>query len=140
MMSAICAACGAKGPHGSIRCLACGKPLMFASPVSDTYILKGHTPIPVELEVWACWVETADRRVRDTARDDVRVSTVFLGLDHSFGHGPPLLFETMLFVMGSEQGCERYCTWAEAEAGHKRWVKQTFKATPILALPTQGDA
>jgi hypothetical protein len=31
-MEAICAACGAKGPHGRIRCLKCGKPLMFAAP------------------------------------------------------------------------------------------------------------
>jgi hypothetical protein len=31
MSEAICAACGAKGPHGRIRCLACGKPLMFAA-------------------------------------------------------------------------------------------------------------
>lgn len=30
-MEAICAACGAKGPHGRIRCLKCGKPLMFAA-------------------------------------------------------------------------------------------------------------
>jgi hypothetical protein len=33
MPEAICAACGAKGPHGRIRCLKCGKPLMFASEV-----------------------------------------------------------------------------------------------------------
>jgi hypothetical protein len=32
MPEAICAACGAKGPHGRIRCLKCGKPLMFAAP------------------------------------------------------------------------------------------------------------
>jgi hypothetical protein len=32
MSEAICAACGAKGPHGRIRCLACGQPLMFAAP------------------------------------------------------------------------------------------------------------
>jgi hypothetical protein len=32
MPEAICAACGAKGLHGRIRCLKCGKPLMFAAP------------------------------------------------------------------------------------------------------------
>jgi hypothetical protein len=32
MPGAICFACGAKGPHGRIRCLKCGKPLMFAAP------------------------------------------------------------------------------------------------------------
>jgi len=107
--------------------------------MSDTYILKGHAPVPVELEVWARWYEKADRHVRDTARDDVRVSTVFLSIDQNFGRGPPLLFETMLFVNGAEQGVERYATWDEAEAGHARWVKQVFKATPILALPPTGD-
>jgi hypothetical protein len=109
-------------------------------PMSDTYILKGHKPVKCDdIMWWAWWFETADRRVRDTARDDVRVSTVFLGLDHGFG-GRKELFETMLFVNGAEAGCERYSTWSEAEKGHERWVMKVFKATPILALPTTGDA
>lgn len=108
--------------------------------MSDTYILKGHEPVPVELEVWARWFETADRQVRDTFRDDVRVSTVFLGLDHSFGHGPPVLFETKVFVNGSGDEMERYSTWDEAVEGHENMVAKIFKATPILALPTTGDA
>jgi hypothetical protein len=110
--------------------------------MTDTYILNGHEPVPCDdLAWWAWWFGTADRQVRDTARDDVRVSTVFLGLDHSFfGHGPPMLFETMVFVNGSSVDCERYATWDEAEAGHARWVMQVFKPTPILVLPTTGDA
>jgi hypothetical protein len=37
-----------------------------------------------------------DRRVDRTQVDaDVSVSTVHLVLDHSFGDGPPLIFETM---------------------------------------------
>jgi hypothetical protein len=107
--------------------------------MSDKYILDGHDPVlePDPL-TWARWFETADRQVRDTARDDVRVSTVFLGLDHGFG-GRRELFETMVFVNGSGEQMERYATWDEAEAGHKRWVKQVFKPTPILALPTEGE-
>ena len=101
------------------------------------YILdEDHNPVPCDMITWARWFETADRHVRDTARDDVRVSTVFLGLNHGDG-GRRELFETMLFVNGSSEACERYSTWDEAEAGHERWVKQTFKATPILALPTK---
>ena len=108
--------------------------------MTDTYILKGHEPVPCpDIVWWSFWFETADRQVRDTARDDVRVSTVFLGIDHGFG-GRRKLFETMLFVNGSSVDCEHYSTWDEAAAGHKRWVKQVFKATPILALPTTGDA
>jgi hypothetical protein len=46
---------------------------------------------------------------------------VFLSLDHrDSGEGPPLVFETMVFPLDSfvELYCERYSTWAEAEAGH----------------------
>jgi hypothetical protein len=105
------------------------------------YILVGHEPVEEpDLMKWGEWFARADRRVRDTFRDGVRVSTVFLGLDHRFGrHGPPLLFETMVFVNGSEEGAERYSTWDEAEAGHERWVMRVFKPTPILSLPTTGD-
>jgi hypothetical protein len=53
------------------------------------------------------------------------VSTVFLGLDHRYGEGSPLVFETMIFP--SEDGeitdwCElfgdRYTTIEQARAGH----------------------
>src|SRR5258706_13563526 len=45
----------------------------------------------------ARWFQTSDRHVAKTDFGDVRVSTVFLGFDRSFGQGPPLLFETMIF-------------------------------------------
>jgi hypothetical protein len=107
--------------------------------MSDKYILDGHQPVPEpDLIAWSRWFESADRHVRDTGRDDVRVSTVFLGLDHGFG-GRLELFETMLFVNGADAGVERYASWDEAEAGHKRWVMRVFTATPILSLPTTGD-
>jgi hypothetical protein len=103
----------------------------------DKYILVGHEAVPEpDLFKWGQWLETADRHVRDSFQGDVRVSTVFLGLDHSFTeHGPPLLFETMVFVndRGIEQ--EQYSTWAEAEEGHANMVAKIFKATPILVLP-----
>jgi hypothetical protein len=114
-------------------------PMRACRRMTGKYILVGHQVVSCsDLMTWARWFETADRCVRDTARDDVRVSTVFLGLDHGFGldHTPPLLFETMVFVNGTEEGCERYSSWAEAEAGHERWVQQVFKPTPILTLPT----
>ena len=47
------------------------------------------------------------------------VSTVFLGMDHSFDGGTPVLFETMIFGGEYDQFQERYCTWDEAEEGHK---------------------
>ena len=53
----------------------------------------------------------------------VVVSTVFLSLDHSFGDGPPVLFETMTFG-GQQDGNQcRYRTWDEAVAGHATVVE-----------------
>jgi len=55
------------------------------------------------------------------------VSTVFIGLDHSFGRqGPPIVFETMVFPEDNydEHYMNRYATWAEAEAGHRRVVEE----------------
>lgn len=41
---------------------------------------------------------------RDKLDDGTVVSTVFLGLDHQFGDGPPLLFETMVFPADDSEG------------------------------------
>ena len=91
--------------------------------MSDYYILDGHTPVPVEMMRWAKWFETADRKVAVTMVGDIKISTVFLGLDHSFGHGPPLLFETMIFGGPHDEDMARYSTWDEAEAGHNKVVE-----------------
>ena len=90
------------------------------------YILIGQTPVPEpNLEAWAQWFEAADRVVFRTEVGASVVSTVFLGVDHQFGDGPPLLFETMIFTDG-DGGNEmwRCSTWLEAEAQHGRMVKE----------------
>lgn len=53
------------------------------------------------------------------------VSTVLLGLDHGFGRGRPVIFETMIFQDDDMGGLDqdRYCTLAEAKAGHRRMVR-----------------
>ena len=102
------------------------------------YILDGHEPVQADLMTWAKWFETADRHVRDSFQDDVRVSTVCLGVDMSLFEGPPIVFETMVFIGREAIEQERYSTWAEAEEGHARHVAEVFKATPILTLPTKA--
>jgi hypothetical protein len=54
------------------------------------------------------------------------VSTVFLGIDHNYSlEGPPVLFETMIFVDGPlSEFQERYCTWEEAKRGHERALRK----------------
>ena len=89
------------------------------------YVLEGKEPKAIEdvLE-WARWFEKADRHVAKTKLpNDVLVSTVFLGLDHSFSGDVPVLFETMIFGGNHDQYQERYATWEEAEAGHKQAVE-----------------
>ncbi len=56
------------------------------------------------------------------------LSTVWLGLNHRYGEGPPLIFETMAFdhlgLCGSRGiWTDRWSTLSEAEAGHF-WLKQ----------------
>jgi hypothetical protein len=64
-------------------------------------------------------------RIGLTTVGPVRVSTVWLGLDHRMpwpGGGPPVIFETMVFGGADDQAQERYCTEAAALAGHDQWV------------------
>ena len=91
--------------------------------MSEHYILDGRKAVKTDLMTWAGWIEKRiERHVADETINGQRISTVFLGLDHSFGHGPPLLFETMVFGGPMDQEQARYTTWEEAETGHKAMV------------------
>lgn len=87
--------------------------------MSDHFILEGKIPKPADLIEWARWYETADRHVASDMFETVRVSTVFLGLDHSFGEGPLLLFETMIFGGEHDDFQTRCSTWEQAEEMHE---------------------
>jgi hypothetical protein len=95
--------------------------------MADHYILdENGKPRPADLMTWARWFETADRKVWRTALAQpagVEVSTVFLGLDHSYGEGPPVLWETMVFGGVYDTKQWRYCTKQEALDGHRRAVQ-----------------
>jgi hypothetical protein len=57
--------------------------------------------------------------------EKIMVSTVFLGLDHSYSEeGPPILFETMVFNGPLHDEMERYATYDEAEAGHAIMIER----------------
>lgn len=94
--------------------------------MGDHYILDGKTPVKADLMTWARWLETAkdERIVAKTTVGAQEVSTVFLGLDHSWGGGPPMLFETMIFGGPEDQNYQTRCsTWDEAEAMHATAVE-----------------
>jgi hypothetical protein len=98
--------------------------------VTGKYILVDRVPVECpELLKWGMWMENfEDRRVAETEIEGVRISTVFLGLDHSYSFAgrdrktPPVLFETMIFGGEHDEEQWRYCTWDEAEEGHAKAV------------------
>jgi hypothetical protein len=93
--------------------------------MTDKYILYGHEAKPAtDLLSWGRWFEKADRTVARSEIGASAVSTVFLGRDHSFGGGAPLLFETMVFGGPLDGEEDRYSTWDEAEAGHAAMVER----------------
>ncbi len=64
------------------------------------------------------------KRVMRTKIGDADVSTVWLGLDHSFRGGPPLIFETMIFGGEHDLWCTRYTTEEDAVRGHLRLIER----------------
>jgi hypothetical protein len=102
------------------------------------------------------WAElSADREYKRVAEatlsDGTWISTVWLGIDHQFGDGPPLIFETMVFPRKGpsvnvaelladpragdhwrEQECWRYPTEAAALAGHDQIVAKITEALDRL--------
>lgn len=88
------------------------------------YILKDRKPVPCDdILEWGRMFESRDRIVKQSRETGCLVSTVFLGLDHGLGDGPPLLFETMIFGGEHDQYQERCSTWEEAEAMHAKACK-----------------
>lgn len=76
----------------------------------------------------------------DKLDNGLDISTVWLGLDHQYGSGPPIIFETMIFVpaysefwIGDRKRVNtreefgemaRYSTEEEARIGHKKFVEK----------------
>jgi hypothetical protein len=94
---------------------------------------ENHNAVEVGLGDWAQWVESmgANRVVRQEHMQSFFVSTMFLGLDHRFGPGSPILFETMVFaktptgvVDYSGLYMDRYETYAQALEGHERAIEK----------------
>jgi len=91
--------------------------------MSRYYYLDGHSVLPTD-DISKCFAKHVDRVVAKTQIGEVGISTVFLGIDHRYdGGGPPLLFETMIFGGEHDKYQERYSSWDEAEAGHKKVVE-----------------
>ena len=83
---------------------------------------------PISLDDWGrLFEDMAYRRIEETelafSNGHVWISTVWMGLDHSFGNGPPLIFETMPFGGRLDQMAFRWTTLGEARVGHHKVVE-----------------
>lgn len=108
-----------------------GKPADYRD-YEHKYILNEHGEAEKCPDVlkWAEWFENSfeQRRLRSDTVCGMRVSTVFLALDHgSSVAGPPILWETMVFDKNNNMAfdiCRRYTSRKEAEAGHEAVLEQ----------------
>lgn len=77
---------------------------------------------PIDIWEWAHLFHSADRHVAHTELDGITVSTVWLGLDHSFDGRVPLIYETMIFGGAHDEYQYRYPNKDAALAGHDQAV------------------
>lgn len=101
------------------------------------YVLdENRQPVPADVDSWA---KRRKRVALTELSGGIRVSTVFLGLDHSFSdEGPPILFETLVFEGPLDGHMLRYATWAAAKIGHARIVDEV-RAAIACAQKEQAD-
>ena len=104
------------------------------------YILDEHgEPVPVhDVVTWGRWFERAGKlglRTVSKDRDEgdpanvVEISTVFLGVDHQFGLGPPMLWESLVFGGPLDGEMRRYSSREAALAGHQDLCRRVAAAT-----------
>jgi hypothetical protein len=104
----------------------------------EMYILEGRTPVRCnDMMKWSQWYGTVDRHVAETLIDDVRISTVFLGLDCNPFGGAPLLFETMVSANEEWGPIQLRCsTYMQAEQMHQSVVERVQESKGNAATIT----
>lgn len=95
------------------------------------YILKYRKPVKTyDIKKWGKWFkDTYKRRVRSTYVNGHWVSTVCIGIDHSFVDGQLHIFETMIFSKNRNGPFDdiihgRCGTWREALRIHWDAVRE----------------
>lgn len=93
----------------------------------NQYILKDCVPVlEPDILAFAKWFHDSNNRILGQVEvaDGIRVSTIFLGFDHQYGRGEPVLWETMVFGGKFDQEQVRYSSDAEARSGHIAMVER----------------
>jgi 20S proteasome alpha/beta subunit len=86
---------------------------------------------PIDMTEWTRLFHPLYQQIARTTIGPYTVSTVWLGLDHNWGDGPPLIFETMIFGSSNlDEDCHRWSTEAQALAGHAELVTLVYATLP----------
>jgi hypothetical protein len=97
------------------------------------YILdEENNPIKTDSLSSFKWMEKNKHKkfVKREHIGDIFISTVFLGLDHSWNSHLPVLWETMIFGGEHDQYQDRYTSYEDAIKGHEEaslLVKKSLK-------------
>lgn len=103
-------------------------------------LVEGKTvPVPLTEEGLKTFMEwfsdISNRKLASYEFENVKVSTVFLGLDHNWsGGGLPILWETVIFGGSNDGYLDRTTSKEEAMAAHKKaieMVKRGFLHTGL---------
>lgn len=92
-------------------------PLQFFTLADD-----GQTPVPCDFAEWMAWNLHAHRHLFETEFEDMRLSTVFIGID-STAKLAPLLFESKIFGGVLDGAFTRCSSYEEAEAQHREGLE-----------------
>jgi hypothetical protein len=119
--------------------MATGEDTFFPHDIPSTHWWYrdewGHVRQCQTLFEGACWQEQMYRHGETHVADHhflgVRVSTIFLGLDHDIGHGAwgrfddyrPVVWETMVFGGPFDGAQWRYRSWWAALKGHRKLLR-----------------
>ena len=105
----------------------------------DDILDDAGEPVQCDVLTWGVWLQTADRaRVIAADRDEgaapggVEVSTIFLGLNHQWREGPPVLWESLVFggpLAGTQR---RYASRADALRGHQDLCRAVAAAQKLI--------
>ncbi len=86
------------------------------------YKLSKKKPIPCSMNEWAIFMTSASNRIIEQNQiGPLLISTIFTGIDHSFGHGEKKLFETTVLGLNNDiQLRWHFSTYNQAIREHRR--------------------
>lgn len=85
---------------------------------------ENNKPVLTEsIDEYLDWERNNSRTIARHIIGDVIVSTVFLGLDHSWDGEIPVLWETMVFNGRHDQWQDRYISYEDALEGHQQTIE-----------------